>query len=321
MKQTKKQNTIWFSVALIATILHAPNTTLLKHAIAEIGPVWIGLLRFVLLGLILLPVVYMGRRGINQKSFKYAILAGLAYSTAVISLLGAVAFSQVSYPAIISISSPIILMLLSVFLTRERVKKSSFFGITVAAIGGFVIIAVPVMLGGGLGGSISPVATFLAVLNAIASPLMYVMTKKSVDAGLSVWASMGIVAWVGVFILAAGSMFLNLQLPAVSTVLQPGVILPIIYAAVFVMLLARAMTTSAYKHLGSASIAALEYLGVFLAVAIPVVFLGEQLSLEMLLGGALILMGVIAIELKYTPNWWNGARRSFRVLASSVGLW
>lgn len=303
MKKTKKQKIIWFLVALLAVFLAGPNNTLLKFALHEVGPLWVSLSRFVILAVILLPALYFGRKGINEKSFKYSVVAGIAYSSAVLSIAGSIFYSQASYPALIGISSPIIMMLYSVLLTHERVSHKSFFGITLAAIGGFLIVFLPILLGGKMGGSVSPIATILALINAVASPLMYVMTKKSVDAGMTVWTSLGVVAWVGIALVGVVALGLNLSVPPISSFVQPGVIFPIAYAVICAMLLSRGMTTLAFKRLGSAPIAGLEYLGVFLAVIIPVLALGERLSVEMVLGGALILTGVVAIELKYTPKW------------------
>ena len=303
MKQTKKQKIIWFVVALIAIFLAAPNNTFMKFALHEIGPLWVSFLRFTMLGVILLPALIHGRAGINQKSLKYSIIAGLAYVTAILSIASSIYFSQASYPALIGISSPIIMMFYSVLLTNERVSHRSFFGITVAALGGFLVIFLPILLSGGMSSPISPIATILALINAAASPLMYVMAKKSVDAGMKIWTSLGIIAWVGVVVIGVVLLILNLPAPTVASLVAPSIILPIIYAVVCVMLLSRSMLTVALKHLGSAPVAGLDYLGVFLSVLVPIIALGERLSIEMAIGGGLILAGVIAIELKYTPKW------------------
>ena len=305
MKQTKKQKTIWFIVALVAVLLHAPNNTLLNGALQEIGPSWLSFIRFVILGVLLIPVIVKGRKGITEQGYKYSLWAGLAYSAAVLALTGSITGSQASYPALIGVSSPIILMFYSVIITREKVSPKSFFGISLAALGGLLIIALPILLSGNAGGGISPVVTLLAIVNAAASPMVYVMLKKATDTGMSIWASLGVVAWVGVVVVGLGILAFNLPLPAMSNIVHPAVFAPILYAVVGVMLLARGLTTLSYRRLGSAPIAALEYLGAFLAVATPMAFLGEHLTVEMIIGGVLILAGVIAIELKYTPKWWK----------------
>ena len=86
-------------------------------------------------------------------------------------------------------------MLLSVMLANEHVPRKSFLGIIIAAIGGFLIIFLPLISSGAGNGAVNPLATLFAVINAVASPMMYIMAKKSVDAGMKIWTSLGVVAW------------------------------------------------------------------------------------------------------------------------------
>lgn len=310
MIKTKKQKIIWFVVALIAVLATAPNNALLKFSLHEIGPLWLSLSRFLIFAIALLPALYLGRRGINEKSFKFAAIAGVAYTAAILSISSSIVLSQASYPSLVGISSPIILMLLSVMLANERVPRKSFLGIIIAAIGGFLIIFLPLISSGAGNGAVNPLATLFAVINAVASPMMYIMAKKSVDAGMKIWTSLGVVAWVGVFFTAILILVLNAPAPAISNLIQPGIILPIIYSVVVVMLFARSATTLAYKKLGSAPVAGLEYLRIMLSVFIPVIALGERLSIEMALGGGLILAGVILIEARLAPKW-SRKRKSY----------
>ena len=310
MIKTKKQKIIWFVVALIAVLATAPNNALLKFSLHEIGPLWLSLSRFLIFAIALLPALYLGRRGINEKSFKFAAIGGVAYTAAILSISSSIVLSQASYPSLVGISSPIILMLLSVMLANERVPRKSFLGIIIAAIGGFLIIFLPLISSGAGNGAVNPLATLFAVIGAVASPMMYIMAKKSVDAGMKIWTSLGVVAWVGVFFTAILILVLNAPAPAISNLIQPGIILPIIYSVVVVMLFARSATTLAYKKLGSAPVAGLEYLRIMLSVFIPVIALGERLSIEMALGGGLILAGVILIEARLAPKW-SRKRKSY----------
>ena len=310
MIKTKKQKIIWFVVALIAVLATAPNNTLIKFALHEIGPLWLSLSRFLIFAIALLPALYLGRRGINEKSFKFAAIAGVAYTAAILSISSSIVLSQASYPSLVGISSPIILMLLSVMLANEHVPRKSFLGIIIAAIGGFLIIFLPLISSGAGNGAVNPLATLFAVINAVASPMMYIMAKKSVDAGMKIWTSLGVVAWVGVFFTALLILVLNAPAPAISSLIQPGIMMPIIYSVVVVMLFARSATTLAYKKLGSAPVAGLEYLRIMLSVFIPVIALGERLSIEMALGGGLILAGVILIEARLAPKW-SRKRKSY----------
>ena len=69
-----------------------------------------------------------------------------------------------------------------------------------------------------------------------------------------------------------------------------------VYSGVAVLLIARSLNVVTYEHIGSAVVGALDYLEKLLAILIPVVILHETLSVEMVLGGALILCGVYMAE-------------------------
>ncbi len=305
MKQTYKQKTFWFIMALIAVVMIAPNNSFLKNVVADMGPLWVSFLRFSTLAIVLLPALYLGRKQINEKNFKYSVIAGIAYASAIMAVASSIYYSQASYPALIGISSPIIMMIYSVILTKERISPKTYFGISLAAFGGFIIIFLPILLKGSMNGTVSPIATIMAIINAVASPLMFVMAKRAVDHQLNIMTSLSIVAWVGVVLTGGVILMTGAPAPTSTSLVQFNVIAPILYAVVGVMFLTRAMTTMALKHLGSAQVAGLDYLGVFLSVLVPVVALGESLSAEMIIGGVLILAGVIAIQTRFTPIWWK----------------
>ena len=66
----------------------------------------------------------------------------------------------------------------------------------------------------------------------------------------------------------------------------------ILYSGIIVAFVSRDFGIRSYEHLGAGVSSALGYAENMLSVAIPVVLLGERLSIELIVGGAPILLGV-----------------------------
>lgn len=81
-----------------------------------------------------------------------------------------------------------------------------------------------------------------------------------------------------------------------STMVDSKAIFGTIYAGVIVALGARIISVVVYERIGSAVTSALAYHETLLAILIPVIVLHEQLSIEMIIGGILILFGVYVVE-------------------------
>lgn len=77
---------------------------------------------------------------------------------------------------------------------------------------------------------------------------------------------------------------------------SPGVVGAVLYSALVVALLVRALNVKVYEHIGSAAQGGLSYAEAILAIIIPILVLGEQLSIEIVIGGGLILLGLFVLE-------------------------
>ncbi len=105
---------------------------------------------------------------------------------------------------------------------------------------------------------------------------------------ISAW----VVAFISVVILFCMTIFFNATFDNPD---KPAVI-AIFYSAIAVALLSRALGIKSYEFIGAARTSALAYLETFLAILIPIIVLKEQLSIEMIIGGGVILTGVFIVE-------------------------
>ncbi len=302
MKQKNKQNIIWYVVAVIAVLLASPNSTIVKITMDEVGPLWFNVFRFAVIAVLMTPFIILSIKKMTKKNVRYALLSGAAYATAVVGYTSAIHLSQASYVSTIDLAIPILLMVYSVLLTKEKVTRKSFVGIGIAALGGFIIIALPSLLSGSLESGFSFQATLLAFLNCLSFPLAVIFSRKANEAGLSLWATFGIMALVSTSVNITIALAVGAPAPVVSDLSQPGVIGAILYSAIAVSLLARLMTVAAYEKIGSATVAGLTYVESFISITLPILLLSERLTSETIIGGMLILIGVLIIELKHAPR-------------------
>lgn len=302
MKQKNKQNIIWYVVAAVAVLLASPNSTIVKVTMDEVGPLWFNVFRFAVIAVLMTPFIILSIKKMTKKNVRYALLSGAAYATAVVGYTSAIHLSQASYVSTIDLAIPILLMVYSVLLTKEKVTRKSFVGIGIAALGGFIIIALPSLLSGSLESGFSLQATLLAFLNCLSFPLAVIFSRKANEAGLSLWATFGIMALVSTSVNIVIALAVGAPAPIVSDLSQPGVIGAILYSAIAVSLLARLMTVAAYEKIGSATVAGLTYVESFISITLPILLLSERLTSETIIGGMLILIGVLIIELKHAPR-------------------
>lgn len=289
----------WHVLALLAVVLAAPNSTIIKHVSDTLDPLWLIASRFIIITLVTLPFALWAWRAFTRTNLRYAVLAGIYFATTQVFYVSAIHLSQASYVEIINLATPILLMLFSIYMTREKIVRRSYVGIGVAALGAFSIIAAPLLTGGSDSVDVSLHATVLAVLSCVGFPLFIIYTRKANEAGLSLWSTMGVISPIVTTIAVSLALLVGRAAPHIDTLLTPNILLPLLFTALVVGLLSRLMTIKSYRFVGSAAIAALSYLESFASIVLPIVILGEVLSKEVVLGGLLVVIGVLIVESKH----------------------
>lgn len=291
----------WHCIALLPVLLAVPNGTFIKLIGETIDPAWINVVRFGTIVLVLTPFLVHARASMTRKNVGYALLQGVAYSISVACYVFAVSLSQASYVSVINLSIPILLMLYSVYLTREKVTRNAMVGISIAALGAFTIIGFPLLMGQGFTSDFNPLATVLAVISTASYPLAVIFSRKANENGLPLTAAFGVSATVVLAVslliacIAAGAF------PVHTLMANPHIFFMLLYTALGVSLLARMLTVLSYKHLGSAVTGGLYYVEGFSSIALPLIVLGERMTSEMMAGGILILLGVLVAEARRHP--------------------
>ncbi len=299
MAKTKRKH-VWFFTGLAATLLAAPNAMIIKVASSkEIDPFLFNVLRFSAIAVMTLPYLLIKLRKIKSSIYKNTLMSGLYMSIAVISFVWAIKLSQASYVSMLTLLTPIVFVVLSARLTGEKITPRAVIGITLGAVGAMIMILLPVALKQNGTFVFYPTATALTLLNVVSFPMAIIHYKKANDGGIPMIPLVGMTAWIIIIVnlllwLATGS---NEGIPNLSNFQESKYLIgSVLYSGVAVALISRALGVLSYEHVGSAETSALSYLETFLAIMLPVVVLHEHLSIEMVAGGILILLGVIVVE-------------------------
>lgn len=308
LKQISAKHT-WFFVAVLAALLSAPNGTFIKIASGEIDALTLNVLRFGLIALVTLPYIIRMRRKFNKKNTLYSFYMGLCMTIAALSYSAAISLSQASYVSIIALAMPIVFIVYSILMTRERIRSRSIFGIAVAVTGAFLVVALPMILSGEVTNDFPPLATVFAVIDCLAFPLAIIFSRKANDNGLPIMASFGVSAFVVTAVcLVLSSIFID---PVVYTALGSiDVIVAVVYSAIFVALIARMLNVASYERIGSVAVSGVSYIESLLSILLPLLLLGEVISIELVIGGLMILIGVYFVETVHHTR----AHRHIRVM-------
>jgi len=291
-KKKKKSRLFWLAISIVGLIIAAPNGTIIRHTIIDADPYFFNSLRFGLIALITTPIMVKYRSMFTKKNVWYSLNAGFFMAIAVISYVWALKLSQASYVSIITLLSPIVFILLSIKLDNGKITRRALAGVSLAALGALTIVALPIALSQNQPFVFYPTATILALVNCVTFPLAILAYKQADDHKIPMLASFSVSSWVICLINVIALAIARPALAAPDLTFLSG----IFYSGVMVALLSRIIGVRSYEHLGTTVTSVFSYLETLLAILLPVLILGEKLSLEMIAGGMLILAGVYIVE-------------------------
>lgn len=286
----------WFWVCFAAALLAAPNALVLRHTSETLDPLLINAVRFGLAGLVFLPMLIKDVPKLvkNKKASLKLLIAGFALAVAGVTYIIAIGNAPASYVSIICLLSPIMLVIYARRLSRERMSQRAIAGIFIAAIGAMLVVILPLAKLSGGEFMFYPLATAAALASMVSYPATVVLAKD-----INKRFKVHILSIVSFSSLLAA--FVSLGLWSISNgnkdvSISTIDIWSLLYAGLIVLGLSRALTLRSYKYISTPTLGSLFYVESFLAVILPVLILNEKLSVEMIIGGCLILLGVYAIE-------------------------
>lgn len=294
----KQTNTIrnnptpWLGLGLAAAFIAAPNNAVAKYALNEVDPVAFMLIRALIVVVFSLPFILLSIPKMNWRNLRFALISGWWLTVATISFTLAIEYGEASFVTVLDLAAPIVLVFLAAKLTSEKVNHKAFAGVSLAALGAFIIVFSPIALSGGLATQFYPISALCMLVNVFAFPLYIIYTKKANGDGMPLHANMGIAMMV---VAVAGGLWYMLN-PSDISATSTNALAAIAYSGIAVVFLARILDVISYKHLGSAVLSTLFYLEIFTALLFATFWLGERLAVTTLIGGAVIILGIYLTE-------------------------
>lgn len=287
---------IWFLLALIAAIASSPHGVLIKSIASQIDGNLLNVLRMAVAVIVCLPMMIRDRRKVfnDKKATKNMLTASISMAVAVFTFTFSLKYAPASYVAILQLLAPLMLVIYSAMIFKEKVSIWAITGILLGISGATILIGVPYFTNYAGSGMIYPTATILMLFNALMYPLYTIHVRKmNGSQKIPMFSILGyvylfvmvlsLVAWVG----------RGARLPAE---LSWHIWVVVMFSGLIVSGIARAAQIWSYEKIGAVPIVLLTYLEVLLAILIPVVLFAERVTIYMALGGLLIVLGILLAE-------------------------
>lgn len=289
----RKQKWLFVLAILTTVLLSAPHATAIRVAVDSADPYYWLIVKLTLVAVFCLPWVVRHFKTIfSEKIIKYTVGSMICSAVALIAATLSVHASQASYVSIMSLSFPVIFVIISAWMLKERLSHRTIAGVTLAMIGAAVVVLVPIALSN-QGVAFYPLSTALSLLVGVSSAIGTILMKQVHEKKVSLIATLG----VNVLFAAIVSGFMFLWFGDFTRVpVDLNFWLLAIYSAFAVTLFGRLVTVWVFSRMGSATTSLFMYGQTFLSIIIPVVLIGEQLSLPMIIGGTCMLIAIYIIE-------------------------
>jgi drug/metabolite transporter (DMT)-like permease len=273
---------------LIAVFLLGTNPVAVKYAVSAFAPLPFVALRFTVAGLLLLGAVrlFLGSGGGVERKDLLAMMGVGALGVGATNMLfsSGVNLTNASDTALIYAVVPVWGMILGFVLGLERPTLRGILGVGIAFLGIIVVVY------GGLGGSGSSLEGNLLVLGATVCWGSYTVLSLSL---LEKYSPLVVAAYTMLF---GGLAALPLALPGLQSVewdaMSVGVWAAVAYSTVLVAAFGFFAWQKGASLLGANKVLVYQYLITLVGVISGIVFLGEELGVDKIIGGVIILSGV-----------------------------
>jgi O-acetylserine/cysteine efflux transporter len=271
-----------FLLLLVCCLVWGLNLPLTRWAVQDVPPIFFAALRFLLLGLCLIPFLRPVPKQFGLVFLIAMCIGGFHFALLFLGL----ASSPASSVAIVGQLGLPIVTILSVIFLQEKVRWRRILGMSLAFAGVIAIIYKPGSLS--LEGGLMFIAAS-AFLGAVGTIMM-----KRIDPmpALTLQAWVGMLSFVPLLVLSAAT-----EKAQLSSLIGAGI--GVWAALAFSVLVVSVFAHSAYyqllKRYEVTLLAPLTLLTPIVAVLTGIIALGEPLTLKLIIGGTLTLAGVFLV--------------------------
>lgn len=276
-------------MGLAFAVMWSSAFTSARVIVADAPPLTALAIRFLISGLLAVGIAYMlGQRwNLTRSQWRATFIFGICQNALYLGLnFVAMQWVQASLAAIIASTMPLLVALFGFFAFGQRVSRLGMAGLFAGLLG------VGLIMGTRLGAGADPIGIGLCLI-AVVALTVATLTVRNASSGGNVLMIVGLQMLVGSAVLGAFATALEewhvqwsmkLILAFAYTTLVPGL------AATFVWF-------TLVGRIGAVKAATFHFLNPFLGVAIAAVVLGERLGWLDLAGVAVIMAGILAVQL------------------------
>jgi len=273
---------------LLASIFNGLTSPVTKIGLVSIPPLSFVFIRFLIAGIIILPFL-IGRR--DLKSLWELMPLSLLMSFNIILFILGLKMTTATISQILYAISPLLVGLFLYIFFKERLTKEKAIGVFVGFLGVVIVVLLPVLergtrFSGDLLGNI------LIACGAVLSSLYLIYSKKAHNEIFSPFIITASFILVTCIILFPLFIFELATQPGWWNGLTLSSIVALIYISTASTILTYLLLQYSIKHGGSILASMQHYLVPPLAFLFSFFLLGEQLTVGLIIGGVLALLGV-----------------------------
>lgn len=302
----KRESKAFGYFCIIATIFFFSTYEVVNKSIFDrVDPLFVNFLRFFIGGLLILPFAIgeKKKRGIKlagRDIFNLALVGALNVALSMGLLQMGIFYGNASLSALLFSCNPLFVMLFAYPILGEGFDNRKIFGLILSLVG-IVIVFWPGISGGASDSGIPLKGFILPTMAAVVYGLYTVLGKKYAS-------NLGsIIMNAYSFILGSLILFPFIVFSKGTSALHidPSIIPQLIYISVFVSGLAYILYFTGLSLVGATLGSMVFFIKPVLAGILAAVFLGEQISINHILGGAFILGGLAISNIEWGrgSNW------------------
>jgi drug/metabolite transporter (DMT)-like permease len=297
MKTVKRGRSFYLRLSVLIVALGAPASMITKAILNQGFPdIPFMALRYGLVALVCVPAIWQARKAIRA-NWKLVVATGILVGIAVFCHTPSVRLSTASYNSTIHLLSPIIFIITSAVIYREKLVAEKMLAVTIAMAGAFIAVGLPALTGGDM--QFYPEATVLIFINLLTFNIAVVYWRKLTEAGLSLAATIGATFFPGALMAMILTPFSlgSAPLPHLEMAEWAGVLMGTVYLGVMVTLVIHMLDVLVYKNVGPYIVSTLGYIQKLLAILLPIWILGEMISLHLMIGAFLIIASAVLVDI------------------------
>ncbi len=264
-----------------------------RMIVADAPPLYSLSARFLLSGVIAIALArLMGESWkLTRGQWRATIIFGLCQNAAYLGLnFVAMQWIEASAAAIIASTLPLMVAAAGFLFMGDRLKPVAVAGL-VAGFGGVVLI-----MGARFGGGLDPLGVALCVLGALALTIA-TLALRGASSGGNVMMVVGLQMLVGSAALIGPAMAFE----TLEVTWSSRLVLAFLYTTLIPGITATWVWFKLVQRIGAIRGATFHFLNPFFGVAVAAALLGESLNLTDVIGVAIIMAGILAVQLSKAP--------------------